>query len=87
MKLGVVTGVVWASRKVKELEGCRMYIVQPVSSEGKENGEPLVAADPQNIAAAGDTVVYVTSTDAVEAFDSGYAPVNASIVELVDEIS
>jgi ethanolamine utilization protein EutN len=87
MKLGRVVGVVWASRKVKELEGCRMYIVQPVSSDGAYTDMPLVVADPRGLAAPGDTVVFVTSTDATQAFDSGYAPVNASIVELVDEVS
>jgi ethanolamine utilization protein EutN len=86
MKLGKVIGVVWASKKVKEIEGCRFYILQPVSTEGKNNGNPLVAADPQNIASSGDSVVYVTSTDAVQAFESGFAPVNASIVALVDVI-
>jgi ethanolamine utilization protein EutN len=87
MKLGVVIGVVWATKKVKEINGCRMYIVQPISAYKKITESPLVVADPQNIAAAGDRVVYVTSTDAAEAFDSGFAPVNASIVELVDEIA
>lgn len=87
MKLGRVVGVVWASRKTKEMDGCRMYILQPVSSEGVDTEIPLVAADPKGLAAPGDTVVYVTSTDATQAFDSGYAPVNASIVELVSEIS
>ena len=87
MKLGVVIGVVWATKKVKEINGCRMYIVQPISTEGKITESPLVVADPQNIAATGDRVIYVTSTDAAEAFDSGFAPVNASIVELVDEIA
>lgn len=87
MKLGVVIGVVWATKKVKEINGCRMYIVQPISAEGKITESPLVVADPQNIAATGDRVIYVTSTDATEAFDSGFAPVNASIVELVDEIA
>jgi ethanolamine utilization protein EutN len=86
MKLGKVIGVVWASKKVKEIEGCRMFILQPVSSEGENTGSPLVAADPQNIASSADSVVYVTSTDAVQAFDSGFAPVNASIVALVDAI-
>jgi ethanolamine utilization protein EutN len=87
MKLGRVVGVVWASRKTKEMDGCRMYILQPVSSEGVDTEIPLVVADPKGLAGPGDTVVYVTSTDATQAFDSGYAPVNASIVELVDEIS
>lgn len=87
MKTGVVIGVVWASRKVKELDGCRLHVVQPVDSKGIAKGSPIVAADPQGIGASGETVVYVTSTDATQAFDSGYAPVNASIVELVDTIS
>lgn len=87
MKLGIVTGVIWASRKVKELNGCRMYLVQPVSSDGKKTEHPLIAADPKNIAAPGDKIVYVTSTDAAQTFNNGYAPVNASIVELVDEIA
>lgn len=87
MKLGIVTGVVWASRKVEEINGVRMYIVQPISSEGKITETSLVAADPKNLAAPGDQVVYVTSTDATQAFSSGYAPVNASIIKLVDEIS
>ncbi len=87
MKLGIVTGVVWASRKVKEVDGCRMYIVQPVSSENEITESPLVVADPQRLAAPGDKVVYVTSTDATQAFDNGFAPVNASIVELVDGIA
>lgn len=86
MKLGRVIGTVWASRKAKELEGCCLYVVQPVSSSGIDVDSPLVAADPARLAAPGDTVVYVTSTDATQAFPDGYAPVNASIVELVDRI-
>jgi ethanolamine utilization protein EutN len=87
MKLGRVTGVVWASRKVRSLAGCRLYLVQPVTSDGTTTDVPLVAADPRGLAAPGVTVVYVTSTDATQAFDTGYAPVNAAIVELVDEVA
>ena len=86
MKLGIVIGTVWASKKTAELKGCRLSIVQPVSSDMKENDAPLVAADPLNLATGGDIVVYVTSTDAAQAFDNGFAPVNASIVELVERI-
>jgi ethanolamine utilization protein EutN len=82
-----VIGTVWASRKTDELRGCRLLIVQPVSSDLKKTDHPLVAADPLNLATSGDTVVYVTSTDATQAFETGFAPVNASIVELVEEIS
>lgn len=87
MKLGIVIGVVWASKKTAELTGCRLSIVQPVSSDLKPTDLPLVVADPLNLATGGDTVVYVTSTDATQAFENGFAPVNASIVELVEEIA
>lgn len=87
MKLGIVIGVVWASKKVEELNGCRLSVVQPISTNGKNDGNPLVVADPQNIGAVGNRIIYVTSTDAAQAFDSGYAPVNASVVQFVDEIA
>lgn len=86
MKMGKIIGNVWAVRKVEQLKGCRIHLVQPIDQNQKELGKPLVVADPQNIAGFGDTVVYVTSTDATQAFDSGFAPVNASVVELVDAI-
>jgi len=86
MRLGRVIGKVWAERKTESLRGCRLLLVQPLSSEGRHEGGPVVAADPQNIAGPGDRVVYVTNTDAVQAFASADPPVNASIVELVDSI-
>ncbi len=86
MKLGRVIGNVWAERKVDCLRGCRLLIVQPVHHSGKPSGKPLVVADPKQLAGNHDTVVFVTSTDAAQAFDSGIASVNAAIVELVDHI-
>lgn len=83
MKLGNVVGKVWADRKVPQLAGVRLVVVQPSDSAGNPLGTPIVAADPQNIAGSGDRVVVVTSTDAIEAFDRE-VPVNAAIVELVD---
>ena len=84
MKLGRIIGQVWATNKVHQLKSCRLYVVQPLTSQNKTSGHPLVAADPQHLAGPGDRVVYVTNTDATQAFDSGFAPVNAAIVELVD---
>ena len=87
MKLAKVIGVVWATQKTPELTGCRLFLVQPLNSDKLQpKGQPFVSADPHNLAASGDTVVVVTNTDATQAFDSGFAPVNASIVELVDDL-
>jgi microcompartment protein CcmK/EutM len=83
MKLGMVIGKVWADRKVPQLTGVRLIVVQPVSADGQPAGTPIVAADPKNLAGSGDRVVVVTNTDAAEAFDKD-APVNAAVVELVD---
>jgi ethanolamine utilization protein EutN len=86
MQFGKVIGKVWADQKVAALKGCLLYVVQPLKSDGSEKGHPLVAADPQFIAGPGDRVVYVTNTEAAQAFNKPDAPVNASIVELVDFI-
>ena len=86
MKLGRVIGKIWSERKVEQLKTCRLFIVQPLHSDYQNKGKTVVVADPQNIASTGDIIVYVTSTDAAQAFDTGYAPVNASIVQLVDTI-
>ena len=86
MRLGQVTGNFWAENKVEQLHACRFLVVQPVNSNMEPYARVLVVADPQNIAGIGDTVIYVTSADASQAFDSGFAPVNASVVALVDSI-
>ncbi len=86
MKIGKIIGKVWAEHKVPELKGCLLHIVQPVSREGQNVGHPLVVADPLHLAGSGDTVVYVTNTDATQAFDKKVAPVNASLVALIDSI-
>lgn len=86
MKLAQLIGQVWAVNKVHQVKSCRFFIAQPLTSKLKSTGNPLVVADPQNIAGVGDKVIYVTNTDAAQAFDSGSAPVNAAVVELVDFI-
>ncbi|MBI9016149.1 MAG: EutN/CcmL family microcompartment protein [Phycisphaerae bacterium] len=86
MKLGRVIDNLWTENKVEQLHACRFHIVQPVDSNLQNVSRPLVVADPQNIAGINDIIVYVTSADASQAFDSGFAPVDASVVELVDSI-
>lgn len=86
MRLGKVLDNLWADNKVEQLHACRFVVVQPVNSRMENYSRPLIAADPQNLSGIGDTVVYVTSADASQAFDSGFAPVNASVVALVDSI-
>ena len=75
MRIGKVTGSVWATRKAACLQGQTFLIVQCC-------GEEIVAAD-QVGAGTGDRVLLATGTVA-----SRYcmdAPVDAAVVAIVDE--
>lgn len=74
MKMGTVTGAVWATRKADCLQGQTFLVV---NTEGQE----IVAAD-QVGAGPGDRVLLATGTVA-----SRYcmdAPVDAAVVAIVD---
>ncbi|HLJ95532.1 MAG TPA: EutN/CcmL family microcompartment protein [Gemmataceae bacterium] len=45
MQIGRVVGHAVATVKHSSLQGWRLLLVQPLSSEGKEDGEPLLAID------------------------------------------
>ncbi len=75
MKIGTVTGVVWATRKAQCLAGQTFLVV-------KSGAEELVAAD-QVGAGKGDRVLLATGTVA-----SRYcmdAPVDAAVVAILDQ--
>ena len=74
MKIGVVTGSVWATRKAQCLQG-QTFLVVDVDSQ------PIVAADHVG-AGVGDRVLLATGTVA-----SRYcmdAPVDAAVVAILD---
>ena len=74
MKIGTVTGAVWATRKAACLQGQTFLVV-------KSDGEEIVAAD-QVGAGPGDRVLLATGTVA-----SRYcmdAPVDAAVVAIID---
>ena len=75
MKIGTVTGSVWATRKAACLQGQTFLVVE-------SDGQQVVAAD-QVGAGEGDRVLLATGTVA-----SRYcmdAPVDAAVVAIVDE--
>ncbi len=74
MRIGKVTGSIWATRKAQCLQGQTFLVVQ-------SGGEEIVAAD-QVGAGVGDRVLLATGTVA-----SKYcmdAPVDAAVVAIVD---
>jgi len=84
--LGKVIGSVWATRKCESIKGYKIMIVQPLNSEEEELGDPIIALDTVG-AGPGEIIFYITSSEAVIPLDVDMAPVDASIVGIVDTIN
>lgn len=86
MFLGKVIGNVWATRKYEALKTFKLMIVQPVNSELKNTGHPIVAVDTVG-SGPGEVVYYITASESVIPLPVDMAPVDASIVGIVDIIN
>lgn len=83
MLLGRIIGTIWATRKYDALKGYKLQLVEPLNAELKTTGDPFVAVDTIG-AGPGEIVFYATSSEAVIPMDVDMAPVDASIVGIVD---
>ncbi len=86
MFLGKVIGNVWATRKYEALNTFKLMIVQPINGEKENTGEPIVAVDTVG-AGPGEIIYYITASEAVIPLPVDMAPVDASIVGIVDTIN
>ena len=67
MQLGRVVGCVWATAKNSSLEGYRLLVVQPISTDLRDTGKALVCTDWTG-AGAGETIrVFEAFSDIDEA--------------------
>ena len=83
MRLGKVTGKVWATIKDPQLTGVKMYIMQPLTKGLKPAGNPIVVADGVG-SGEGDIVYWVGSREGTTAIPGRKIPCDASIVGIVD---
>ena len=86
MHLGRVIGTVWATKKYDAIIGYKMQFVQPINGSLENLGDPIVALDTVG-AGPGEIIYYVTASEAVIPLDVDMAPVDASIVGIVDSIN
>ena len=86
MHLGLVTGTIWATRKYEAVTGYKMQLVQPINSTLDKIGDPIIALDTIG-AGPGEIIFYITASEAVIPLDVEMAPVDASIVGIVDSIN
>jgi ethanolamine utilization protein EutN len=85
MKLGRITGKVWATVKDKKLDGVTLYVMQPVDEQGAPLGPELVAVDTIG-SREGDMVFWVGGAEATFAFPQRQIPSDVTIVGLVDRL-
>ena len=86
MLLGRVIGTVVPSMLVDELSATPLLWVQPLTCDGKPQGEPLVCADGTRMAGPGQTIYWVASREAALTLDPWFVPVDDAIVGLADEV-
>ena len=86
MFLGKVIGNIWATRKYSALNNFKLMFVQPINSDYERTGEPIIAVDTVG-AGPGETIIYITASEAVIPLPVDMAPVDASIVGIVDTIN
>lgn len=86
MYLGKIIGTIWATRKYDAVTGYKMQFVQPINGELEKLGEPIIALDTVG-AGPGEIIFYVTASEAVIPLDVDMAPIDASIVGIVDSIN
>jgi len=80
-----VIGTVWATRKDEGLGSLTLQFIQPLSALKERSGDPIVAVDTIG-AGPGELVLYITSREATIPLPVEMAPVDASIVGIVDRI-
>ena len=80
-----VIGTIWATRKDENLRSFKLQLIQPLTAKREKAGQPIIAVDTVG-AGPGETVYYITAREAVIPLPVEMAPVDASIVGIVDRI-
>jgi ethanolamine utilization protein EutN len=83
MQLARVIGDVVASRKDPNFDGTTLLLLQPIGSDGKDVGRPVVAVDSVG-AGVGETVFFVRGKEASFPFYPTEVPTDAGVVGIVD---
>ncbi len=83
MQIARVCGRVVATVKQDTLGSVTLQWIQPIASDGRNTGKPLVAVDRIGVG-PGEVVFYITSREAAMTLDDPFAAVDAGIVGKVD---
>ena len=85
MHIGKIIGTVVATRKDEKLVGSKLMVTQPLNFKLETKGDPIIAVDTVG-AGIGELVIFTTGTAGRIAARKLDAPIDASIIGIVDEI-
>jgi ethanolamine utilization protein EutN len=85
MKLAKVIGTVVATIKDPSIQGLKIMMIQPLNEQYKPVGGPIAAID--TVQAGPQEIVYYTlAKESTLALPNPFAPVDAAITGIVDEV-
>jgi ethanolamine utilization protein EutN len=85
MQIGVVVGQATSTVKHPSLNGWRLALVQPLTADGKEDGEPLLAIDSLGARAADRVILSNDGAGARELVGVRNSPVRWLVLGICDE--
>lgn len=85
MYFATIIGNVWATVKDEHLANAAFEIIQPIDAHRRPVGKPIVAVNTIG-AGKGETVMYITASEASIPLPADMAPTDATIVGIVDSI-
>ncbi|MDP6369186.1 MAG: EutN/CcmL family microcompartment protein [Planctomycetota bacterium] len=84
--MGTVVGNLWATRKDETLEGLRLLVVRPFTSDGDSSAETMVAVDPLG-AGIGERVLIVFGRAARHVIGRGHdIGFQTAVAAIIDEM-
>ncbi|WP_147534358.1 EutN/CcmL family microcompartment protein [Bacillus marasmi] len=83
MKLGIIIGNVWATRKEEGMTGLKLLVVQPIHPDGSFIHSPIIAADRIG-AGMGDQIIYTEGSSARAIMPDCISPLDAAVIGIVD---
>ena len=86
MRLAKVIGTVVATRKVDSIKNLKILMIQPLDEKLQNSGEAVAAIDTVQ-AGYGELVYYTLSRESTLALPEPFAPVDAAITGIVDQVN
>ena len=86
MKLARVIGTVVATTKVDSISALKILMIQPLDEKLKPSDEPVAAIETVQ-AGYGDLVYYTLARESTLALPEPFAPVDAAITGIVDQVN